>query len=168
MPERRRQQHNLYQLPFEWSGTAREWGQHVREIREPLFVRSPLDAVDYFMNQVFVPFEEFKQEQLYVLLLDQRNRITHDVMVYKGTVNTVNIRVAEMFMEAVRHNSPSILMSHNHPSGDPTPSPEDVRVTELLVAAGALLDVQLLDHIIIGNNQQYTSLRAQGLGFPSK
>ena len=120
------------------------------------------------MNQVFVPFEEFKQEQLYVLLLDQRNRITHDVMVYKGTVNTVNIRVAEMFMEAVRHGSPSILMSHNHPSGDPTPSPEDVRVTELLVAAGALLDVQLLDHIIIGNNQQYTSLRAQGLGFPSK
>jgi DNA repair protein RadC len=102
------------------------------------------------------------------LLLDQKNRITHDVLVYKGTVNTVHIRVAEMFMEAVRHNSPSIIMSHNHPSGDPTPSTEDMRVTELLVEAGKLLDIHLLDHLVIGSNQQYTSLRTRGLGFPLK
>ena len=168
MAERRRPQHNPYQLPFEWNNPARNLGQHVREIHEPRFVRSPVDAVDYFMNHVFVPFDQFKQEQLYVLLLDQKNRITHDVMVYKGTVNAVNIRVAEMFMEAVRHNSPSILMSHNHPSGDPTPSPEDVRVTEVIGEAGRLLDIYLLDHIIIGSSQQYTSLKSQGLGFPSK
>lgn len=71
MFERRRPHHNPYQIPFEWSGTARELGQYVRAIRKPLFVRTPLDAVDYFMGQVFVPFEEFKQEQLYVLLLNQ-------------------------------------------------------------------------------------------------
>lgn len=168
MPERRRFAYNPYQLPFEWSGSAHEVGLHVREIKEPRFVRSPVDAVHYFVNQVYVPFENFKQEQLYVLLLDQKNRITHDVMVYKGTVNAVNVRVAEMFMEAVRHNSPAILMSHNHPSGDPTPSQEDVRVTELIGEAGRLLDIYLLDHIVIGSNQLYTSLKSQGLGFPSK
>jgi hypothetical protein len=70
-----------------------------------------------------VPFEQFRQEQLYVLLLDQKNRVTHDVMVYKGTVNAINIRPAELFMEAVRYNSPSIIMSHCHPSGNSTPSP---------------------------------------------
>jgi DNA repair protein RadC len=123
MPERRRPDPLRYQLPFEWSGTARELGRHVREIREPLFVRTPTDAVSYFLNQVYVPFEHFRQEQLYVLLLDQKNRITHDVLVYKGTVNSVNIRTAELFMEAVHFNSPSIILAHNHPSGEPSPSP---------------------------------------------
>ena len=141
-------------------------GQHVRELHEPRFVRTPVDAVDYFLTQVFVPFEEFRQEQLYVLLLDQKNRITHDVMVYKGTVNAIQIRPAELFMEAVRHNSPSILMGHVHPSGNPTPSPEDIAVTEMIYAAGKLLDIALLDHLVIGDNA-YTSLRAQGLGFPA-
>jgi DNA repair protein RadC len=123
MAERRHPHHNPYQLPFEWRGTARDLGQHVREIREPLFVRSSTDAVYYFLNQVFVLFEQFRQEQLYVLLLDQKNRITHDVMVYKGTVNAINIRPAELFMEAVRHNSPSIILSHCHPSGAPRSVP---------------------------------------------
>lgn len=166
MAERRGYEPNPYQLPFEWSGTARNMGQHVRELHEPRFVRQPLDAVDYFLTQVFVPFEEFRQEQLYVLLLDQKNRITHDVMVYKGTVNAIQIRPAELFMEAVRHNSPSILMGHCHPSGNPTPSPEDIAVTEMIYAAGKLLDIALLDHLVIGDNA-YTSLRAQGLGFPT-
>lgn len=152
-------------MPFELGGSGRELGQHVRELREPRYVRSPLDAVDYFLNQVFVPFEQFQQEQLYVLLLDQKNRITHDVMVYKGTVNAIQIRPAELFMEAVRHNRPSILMGHVHPSGDPTPSPEDVKVTEMIYTAGKLLDIALLDHLVIGNNV-YTSLRQAKLGFP--
>jgi DNA repair protein RadC len=138
----------------------------VREIRDPLYVRTPSDAVSYFLNQVYVPFEQFRQEQLYVLLLDQKNRITHDVMVYKGTVNAVNIRTSELFMEAVHFNSPSIIMAHNHPSGDSSPSPEDVTVTGLIFEAGKLLDIQLLDHVIVGANQ-YSSLRALGLGFPA-
>lgn len=69
-------------------------------------------------------------------------------------------------MEAVRQNSPSIVMGHCHPSGDPTPSPEDVRVTELIYSAGKLLDIALLDHLVIGDNA-YTSLRQGNLGFPA-
>jgi DNA repair protein RadC len=122
--------------------------------------------VNYLLQEVFAPFEQFKQEQLYALLLDQKNRITHDVMIYKGTVNAINIRTAEVFMEAVRQNSPSIIISHCHPSGNPAPSPEDISVTGTLCEAGRLLDIQILDHIIIGDNQ-YTSLRTLGLGFPS-
>jgi hypothetical protein len=66
MAERRHYEPNPYQLPFEWSGTARNMGQHVRALHESRFVRSPSDAVDYFLTQVFVPFEQFRQEQLYV------------------------------------------------------------------------------------------------------
>lgn len=165
MAERRRYEGNPYQMPFEWSGSARNLGQHVRELHDPRFVRTPMDAVDYFLAQIFAPFEEFRQEQLYVLLLDQKNRITHDVMVYKGTVNAINIRPAELFMEAVRHNNPSILMGHCHPSGNPTPSPEDIAVTTLIYDAGKLLDIQLLDHLVIGDNA-YTSMRQSGFGFP--
>lgn len=165
MAERKGHAPNPYQLPFEWRGSSRNMGQHVRELHEPRYVRSSLDAVDYFLTQVYVPFEAFRQEQLYVLLLDQRKRITHDVMVYKGTVNAVQIRTAEIFMEAVRFNSPSILVGHNHPSGNPSVSPEDIAVTEIIYAAGKLLDIELLDHVVIGDNA-YTSLRAQGLGFP--
>lgn len=167
MPERRGYTPSRYQLPIEWGGSARELGQHVRLIREPHFVRSPTDAVDYLLREVFSPFEQFRQEHLYTLLLDQKNRITHDVMVYKGTVNTINIRLAEIFMEAVRQNSPSIILSHCHPSGDASPSPEDVKTTSLLVEAGQILGIQLLDHLIIGDNQ-FTSLRSLGLGFPQK
>lgn len=166
MPERRRYIPNQYQLPIEWGGSARDLGQHVRMIREPYYVRSPPDAVDYLLREVFAPFEQFRQEQLYALLLDQKNRITHDVMVYKGTVNAINIRPAEIFMEAVRQNSPSLILSHCHPSGNPTPSPEDIAVTGQLFEAGRLLDIQLLDHVIIGDNQ-YSSLRSLGLGFPA-
>ena len=166
MTERRRYTPNPYQIPIEWGGSPRELGQHVRQIHEPLYVRMPVDAVQYLMREVFVPFDQFKQEQLYALLLDQKNRITHDVMIYKGTVNAINIRPAEIFMEAVRQNSPSIIVSHCHPSGNPTPSPEDIKVTGMLYEAGRLLDIQLLDHVIIGDNQ-YTSLRSLELGFPS-
>ncbi|GIV76299.1 MAG: hypothetical protein KatS3mg050_0693 [Litorilinea sp.] len=167
MSERRRYAPNPYQLPIEWGGSTRDLGQHVRLIREQHFVRSPTDAVDYLLREVFSSFEQFRQEHLYTLLLDQKNRITHDVMVYKGTVNAINIRPAEIFMEAVRQNSPSIIVSHCHPSGNPAPSPEDVKVTGMLYEAGRLLDIQLLDHVIIGDNQ-YTSLRSLGVGFPQK
>jgi DNA repair protein RadC len=162
----RGERYNPYQLPFDYSARPLEIGQHVREIKEPHFVRSPDDAAFYLLNQVFTPFEQFKQEQLYVLLLDNRNKITHDVMTYKGTVNSIHIRIAELFMEAVKQNAPAIILSHCHPSGNGTnPSPEDIRVTELAYQAGQLLQITLLDHLIIGN-QEWLSLKSQGLGFP--
>ena len=74
------------------------------------------------------------------------------------------VRVGEVFREAIRANCASIIVVHNHPSGDPTPSPEDVRVTEQLVAAGRLLDIEVLDHLVIGHNR-YVSLKERGLGF---
>jgi hypothetical protein len=84
MTERRRSHHNPYQLPLDYGARPLEIGQYVRVLNEPYMVRQPADAALYLLNQVFVPFEQFKQEQLYVLLLDNKNLITHDVMVYKG------------------------------------------------------------------------------------
>jgi len=84
--------------------------------------------------------------------------------VYSGSLNTTVVRVAEVSREAIRSNSAGFIVVHNHPSGDPTPSPEDVRVTEMLVEAGALLDISVLDHVVIGRNR-YVSLKERGLGF---
>ena len=165
MPERRRPQYNPYQLPLDYGAQPLDVGQHVRVLSEPYMVRHPADAAFYLLNQVFTPFEQFKQEQLFVLLLDNKNQITHDVMTYKGTVNTVHVRVAELFMEAVKANAPSIIMSHCHPSGAIDPSPDDLRVTQVVYEAGQLLDIKLLDHILVGRNQ-WLSLKEKGLGFP--
>jgi DNA repair protein RadC len=162
----RGERHNPYQLPFDYGARPLDIGQHVRQIKEPYIIRSPDDAACYLLNQVFTPFEQFRQEQLYVLLLDNRNKITHDVFLYKGTVNTIQIRIAELFMEAVKQNAPSIILSPCHPSGSGTnPSPEDIRVTELAIQAGELLQIALLDHLIIGN-QEWMSLKSSCLAFP--
>jgi DNA repair protein RadC len=85
-------------------------------------------------------------------------------MVYRGTLNTVFVRVAEIFKEAIRMNAASIIVAHCHPSGEPTPSPEDVRITERAVEVGRQLDIDLLDHIIVGKGR-WVSLKERGLGF---
>jgi hypothetical protein len=112
MPERRPYRPSPYQLPFDYGAHPLDLGQHVRVLSEPYIVRQPADAAHYLLNQVYIPFEQFKQEQLFVLLLDNQNLITHDVMVYKGTVNSIYVRAAELFMEAVKVNAPSIILSH--------------------------------------------------------
>ena len=81
-----------------------------------------------------------------------------------GSLNAATVRVGEVFREAVRANCASIIVVHNHPSGDPTPSPEDVRTTEMIVEAGQLLDIEVLDHLVIGRNC-YVSLKERKLGF---
>jgi len=95
-----------------------------------------------------------------------KNQVLAVPRVYKGNVNTSLIKVGELFKEAVRENCPALVVVHNHPSGDPTPSPEDIKVTEQIVKAGKLLDIEVLDHLIIGQ-QRYISLKERGLGFPS-
>jgi DNA repair protein RadC len=85
-------------------------------------------------------------------------------VISQGSVNTSPVRIAEVFKAAIRENCAAIIVAHNHPSGDPTPSPEDVEVTRQLVAAGNLLDIEVLDHLIIGQ-QRFVSLRERGLGF---
>lgn len=104
------------------------------------------------------------QEQLRVLCLDTKNHVVHQQVVYQGTVNSSVVRVAEVFKPAITRTCPAIVVVHNHPSGDPTPSPEDIRTTEQLRKAGELLDIDLLDHIVIGH-QRYISLKERGLGF---
>jgi DNA repair protein RadC len=74
------------------------------------------------------------------------------------------VRAAEVFRPAVRDNAPSIIVVHNHPSGDPTPSPEDINITRELISAGKLLSIELLDHLVIGDGNRYVSLNEKGLG----
>jgi DNA repair protein RadC len=123
-------------------------------------ITSPADAANLLMLEM----GHLEQEHLRVLLLDTKNRVLASPNIYKGNVNTSVIRIAELFREAIRHNSTALIVAHNHPSGDPTPSPEDVRVTRQLVEAGKLLDVEVLDHLIIGQGR-YVSLKERGLGF---
>ena len=104
------------------------------------------------------------QEQLRVLCLDTKNHVVAMQTVYQGTVNSSAVRAAEVYRPAISRNCPSVIVTHNHPSGDPTPSPEDVRTTQQLRQAGELLDIELLDHIVIGR-QQWVSLKERGLGF---
>jgi len=105
------------------------------------------------------------QEQLRVLLLDTKNGVMHIHIVYQGTVNASLVRTAEILRPAIARNCPSIIIVHNHPSGDPTPSPDDKRVTEQLYQASKLLDINLLDHIILGQGR-FLSMREIGAGFP--
>jgi DNA repair protein RadC len=123
-------------------------------------IRSPADAANLVMSEMGL----LEQENLRVMLLDTKNRVLETPTVYVGSLNTSLIRVGELFREAVRANCASLIVLHNHPSGDPSPSPEDVAVTRQIVEAGKLLDVEVLDHLIIGQ-QRFVSLKERGLGF---
>jgi DNA repair protein RadC len=125
-------------------------------------VRSPHDIA----NIVKAEMSGLGQEHLRVLLLNTKNQLlaTHDV--YRGSLNTAVVRVGEVFREAIRQNSASLVLVHNHPSGDPTPSPEDVALTRQVAEAGTLLDIEVLDHLIVGvGDPGFVSLRERGLGF---
>ena len=123
-------------------------------------INSPADAaalVQYEMSAL-------EQEHLRVILLDRRNRVLEILEVYKGSVNSSQVRVGELFKDAVRINASAVIIVHNHPSGDPTPSPDDVAVTRAIIQAGKLLDVDVLDHLVIGQGK-WVSLKEKGLGF---
>lgn len=123
-------------------------------------VTSPADAANLLMSEMML----LEQEDLRVVLLDTRNQVLHVRTVYRGSLNTSVVRIGEVFRSAIKENAAAIIVAHNHPSGDPSPSPEDIHVTRQLRQAGKLLDIELLDHIIIGY-QRYVSLKERGLGF---
>jgi DNA repair protein RadC len=123
-------------------------------------IRTPADVATMLMAEM----AHLEQEQFRVLFLDTRNRVLGSEPVYKGSLNQSQVRVGEVFREAVRRNCAAVIVAHNHPSGDPSPSPEDVAVTRDLVAAGRLLGIEVLDHLVIGQ-QRWVSLRERGLGF---
>lgn len=123
-------------------------------------VKTPADAAQLLMPSMSL----LEQEEVRVVLLDTRNRVLGTSMIYRGSLNGASVRVGEVFREAIRSNCASIIFAHNHPSGDPSPSAEDIAVTRALVQAGRLLNIEVLDHIIIAHNR-YISLKEQGLGF---
>jgi DNA repair protein RadC len=123
-------------------------------------VTTPADAANLLMSEMTF----LEQEHLRVVLLDTRNRVLATPTIYVGSLNTSVIRIGELFRQAIRNNAAALIVAHNHPSGDPAPSPEDIHVTRKLVEAGKLLDIEILDHIVIGR-QKFVSLKERGLGF---
>lgn len=125
-------------------------------------IRGPGDIGDRLILQ----FGQLEREQLWVVLLNVKNVVLVQELVYVGSVSAALVRVGELFTEAVRRCAPRIVLAHNHPSGDPTPSPEDLRLTASAIAAGRLLDIEVLDHLVIGGSR-FVSLRGQGVRDPA-
>jgi DNA repair protein RadC len=123
-------------------------------------VKSPADAAQMLMTDM----RSLVQEEIWVLILDTRNHVLAVDKVYRGSLNTSVVRAGEIFREAIKRSAAAVIIAHNHPSRDPAPSTEDVKVTEIIVQAGELLGIEVLDHLIIGD--RYVSLKERGLGFP--
>ena len=117
-------------------------------------ITTPADAA----NLVMMDMAYLDAEQMRVLLLDARGQLVEKVSLYQGTATSSVLRTAEVFRPAILRKCPALILCHNHPSGDPTPSPEDIKATKQLVAAGRVLDIELVDHIIIGH-QRFVSLK---------
>jgi DNA repair protein RadC len=126
--------------------------------------RPQISSPDDIVNLIGIEMAALEQEQLRVVLLDSKHRVLTIRTLYQGSVNQAQVRIAELFREAIRANAVSIVVVHNHPSGDPTPSSADVSLTAELVRAGELLGIDVLDHLIIGRGR-HASLRRLGLGF---
>jgi len=123
-------------------------------------INSPADAAALVMYEMAA----LEQEHLRVMLLDRRNRVLEVTDLYRGSASSAQVRVGEVFREAIRKNASALIVIHNHPSGDPTPSPDDVALTRAIVQAGKMLDVDVLDHLVIGQGR-WVSLKERGLGF---
>ena len=122
-------------------------------------LRSPADIYAHLAPMM----EHLEQEEMVVVALDAKNRVMATEMVYRGSASELCLRVGELLRPAVRCNAVAVVIAHNHPSGDPTPGPDDVNTTDLIVQGGKLLSIEVLDHIIIGN-RRYISLKERGLG----
>ena len=123
-------------------------------------IYSPEDVIALLAFEM----QALEQEELRVLVLDTKNQVRKILEIYKGTVNHSQVRIAELFKDAIRHNAVAIIVVHNHPSGCPDPSPDDISLTKAILAAGKLLDIQVLDHIIIAADG-YSSLARREGGF---
>ena len=126
--------------------------------QEALCFAEPESIARYYMEDM----RHEKQELMKLLMLNTKAKLVGETNVSKGTVNASLITPRELFIEALQKNAVSIVIMHNHPSGDPTPSREDMLITKRILDAGALIGIELLDHIIIGNNC-YVSFREEGM-----
>lgn len=138
---------------------AIELGKRVASYRpnERYVIRSPEDGADYVMEEMRV----LQQEHFVALYLNTKNEIIHQQTLFIGSLNSSIVHPREVFREAVRRSAASIICAHNHPSGDPTPSQEDIHVTRRLVECGKMIGIDILDHLIIGD-MKFISLKEKG------
>ena len=127
---------------------------------ERIVINCPEDAADLVQYEM----STLDQEELRVIILNPRNHVIKIVTIYRGSLNSSQVRVGEIFRPAIKLNAAAIIVVHNHPSSDPSPSPDDLALTREIFKAGRLLDTQVLDHLIIGGNS-FVSLNRRGLGF---
>ena len=130
----------------------------LKAMKKYVKINSPKDLADLLMGEM----NELTQEVLKVVLLSTKNMIIGTKDVFKGSLNTSIVHPREIFKQAINKNSASIIICHNHPSGDPTPSKEDINITLRIKECGDIIGIQLVDHIIIGNNK-FVSLNERGL-----
>ena len=129
-----------------------------RSASKGLSLNHPQTIADYYMEQL----RHEKQEQLFCMMLDTKNHLLGEEMIFKGTVNSSLVNPREIFLAAFAYHAVGIILIHNHPSGDPSPSQADLQVTGRIKCAGEILGIPLLDHIIIGDCK-YLSFRQQGI-----
>jgi DNA repair protein RadC len=120
-------------------------------------IRSPEDAAAYLMTDMTA----LNQEHFVVLFLNVKNEVLHKQTIFIGSLNSSIVHPRDIFREAVKRSAASIVVSHNHPSGNPTPSPEDIEVTRRLTEAGSIIGIEVLDHVIIGDHK-FISLKEKG------
>jgi len=156
------QEHGLGEAKSAQIKAAIELGRRLvsEQPGERVIIRSPMDIANLLQAEMSL----LDQEELRLVLLNTKNQVLAVSEVYKGCVDRSFVRISELFREAIRENCPALVVVHNHPSGDPTPSPEDVRLTEQIIEAGKLLDIEVLDHIVIGR-PNFVSLKERGLAF---
>jgi DNA repair protein RadC len=166
----------LYQMDFEVLARQRGIGESkackikaALELGRRLAAAAPEDRVaiegpDDVVRLLGVEMEALRQEQLRVVLLDTKHRVIRHQTLYQGSVNSAQVRVGEVFRDAVQLNATAIILAHNHPSGDPSPSAADIELTRDAVEAGTLLDIAVLDHVVIGQGR-WVSMKRLGLGF---
>lgn len=120
--------------------------------------QDPEAVAQYYMEDM----RHMEQEQLFAMFLDTKQGLIKDIMISKGTVNASIASPREIFVEALKHRAVGVILAHNHPSGDPTPSREDYLLTKRVKEAGSLIGIQLLDHVVIGDNS-YSSFKKEGM-----
>lgn len=126
--------------------------------QDSLQITSPLDVVNLLMEEM----RNFKKEYFKIIMLNIKNKIIAINDISIGSLNSSIVHPREVFKDAIKRSSASIILTHNHPSGDPTPSRQDIAVSKRLYECGELLGIKVLDHIIIGNNK-YISLKEKNL-----
>lgn len=123
-------------------------------------IRCPADAASLVLDMGLL-----EQEHLRTMLLNTKNHVLGIHELYRGSLNSSSVRVGELFKEAIRQNCAALILVHNHPSGDPSPSRDDIQVTRQAVAAGKLLDLEVLDHLVVCRGERWISMKERGLGF---